>query len=183
MVAKRLESRPSRLSRSRQRSVSPIAWAANRKCCKRRTRCFLKSSRRSIGHLTAQIVFIGGNRQAIRVVDVGNGRVRSLVTGELGGGCTHHLTVCWRKSDALILATSRSTASSHQQGTFLPDPETKKITQLFSSEGKSGDSGHPVPSPDGKQIAAMLVQPNGLPPRTICLAGPGGAKSAPARSR
>ena len=126
----------------------------------------------------SEIVFIGGNRQAIRVVDVGNGRVRSLVTGELGGGCTDHLTVCWRKSDVLILASSRSPASSHQQGTFLPDPRTKKITQLFSSEGKSEFLVDPVPSPDGKQIAAMLVQPNGLPPRTICLAGPGRRKSA-----
>ena len=84
-----------------------------------------------------EVAFIGGGWRAIRVVNVGYGKVRSLVEGELGDGCACHLSLCWRKSDGLILASSQSPASSHHQGTFLLDPKTGRITRLRGSEGKS----------------------------------------------
>jgi serine/threonine protein kinase/Tol biopolymer transport system component len=123
-----------------------------------------------------EIAFIGGEGRAIRIVNLGDGKVRSLVKGELGDGCAHHLSLCWRKNNGLILVSSQSPASSHQQGTFLIDSTTRKITRVMGRKGKSDFLRAPVSSPDGRRIAALLAHPDDLPPKKICLADLDGAE-------
>jgi serine/threonine protein kinase/Tol biopolymer transport system component len=124
-----------------------------------------------------EIAFIGGDGHAIRIVNVGSGEIRSVVDGELSDGYARHLTVCWRKNDGLILATSQTPASAHHQGTFLVNPNTGWVTRLMRSDGKSDFLASPVSSPDGKRIAAILARPDDLPCKKIYLADPNGSNS------
>jgi len=121
-----------------------------------------------------EIAFIGDNSRAIRIVGVGTGKVRSLVEGELGDGCGHHLSLCWRRIDGLILANSQSPDSSRQQGVFLLDPKTRRIMQVMSSGGDWAFFAATVSSPDGKKIAALRPPGVDLPPEKIYLAGADG---------
>jgi len=83
----------------------------------------------------AEIAYIGGRGRAIRVVETGSGKVRTLVEGELGDGCGLHWSLCWRRIDGLILASSQSPDSSRHQGVFLLNPNTRRVTQVMSSGG------------------------------------------------
>ena len=114
-----------------------------------------------------KIVFIGGE----------GGRFASStwatedpIPGRRGIGrwLRHHLSLCWRKNDRLILASSQSPASFGHRGTFLLDPKTKRIIRLTRSEGMADCLVAPVSSPDGKQTAAVLAHGEYLRVERIC---------------
>lgn len=118
-----------------------------------------------------EIAFIGGDPgQAIRIVDVATGKVRTLVEGELGDGCGFHQTLCWRRIDRQIMVSSQSPDSSWQSGVFLLDPRNGSVRQLISSSGNWDSYVAPMPSPDGKKIAALRPAGEDLPATNVYLA-------------
>ncbi len=117
-----------------------------------------------------EIVFIGKEGRAIRIVEPATGKVRTLVDGEIGDRCGFHLGVDWRRADGRILVSSQSPGSADEQGVFLLDAQTGQVTQVMSSGGHWDFLVAAVSSPDGRRIAAL--RPGGMhqPPDKVYLA-------------
>jgi Tol biopolymer transport system component len=105
-----------------------------------------------------EIVFVGNEHRAIRVVDISTRAVRTLIDGEIAPGYAHHNGLCWKRTGDGILVESQSPASGHYKDIFLVDaesrPETPKVKQLTHERGARACS-TPASSPDGKSIAFL----------------------------
>jgi len=116
--------------------------------------------RRSLGSLDwspdgTRIVYVGGDNKAIRTVDVNLDEVQTLVDSAAGNGHTHHVSVCWRKNDGIVVFGSQNQESSYDSGFYQVDPKTRKVTPLIN-EGETPDHGwSPAVSPDGKRMAMV----------------------------
>ena len=85
----------------------------------------------------SQLVFIGDEHRAIRIVTVSTGEVRTLIDGPIAPGYGHHVNVCWSRSDGSILVASQHPATSDPSDIFRADPATGKAMRVTDSREKS----------------------------------------------
>jgi serine/threonine protein kinase len=102
-----------------------------------------------------EIVFIGGDRTCLRVVDIDSGNIRTLAEGRVLDEYGKHMSVSWRHSRDSLLFSSQHPASSEQFALIRLDIKEKTFSAIYRSAGRDVRYAQAEESGDGKEIVCL----------------------------
>jgi Tol biopolymer transport system component len=108
----------------------------------------------------SQIAFVGNEKNAVRVVDVKSGNVKTVVEDETIPGDSSYESVSWNDADGTLLISSQKSGNGYDHRVFQMNLDQLKTTEVYNDENRADVRAQPVVAPDGKRIAA-IVMPKG----------------------
>ncbi len=120
-----------------------------------------------------QLAFITRAQDAVRVVDVETGRVRTLLDGPADSTHSCHNALCWNPKDGRIYLETQVPGDASSQELFCLDPKTREVTAVTHLPGPPHVTGVAA-RPDSSELAAVYSPDGSLLSRRLALLQPDG---------